>query len=90
MRSFSDINPLVLFLYFIFVTVIPMFSMNLVMLIISLVCSFILFFHYNGIKSKSGYIFSIIIFIAISIINPLVSHNGITVLFFLNNYQITL
>jgi energy-coupling factor transport system permease protein len=67
-----------------------MFSMNIVMLIISLVCSFILFFHYNGIKSKSDYIFSIIIFVAISIINPLVSHNGITVLFVLNNSPITL
>ncbi len=90
MRSFSDINPLVLFLYFIFVTVIPMFSMNIIILIISLICSFMLFFHYNGIKSKSGYIFSIILFTAIAIINPLVSHNGITVLFVINNSPITL
>ncbi|MBQ8177464.1 MAG: energy-coupling factor transporter transmembrane protein EcfT [Oscillospiraceae bacterium] len=90
MHTFADSNPIAATVYFFVVAGIAMFSANPVISAISLLGAVALFIVNNGRKGLSTHIFSIILFAAMSLINPLVSHNGATVLFVMNNNPITL
>ncbi len=90
MRSFAESNPIAAALYFFAVTGIAMFAANPVISAISLLGAIVLFSLNNGRKGVSTHIFSVILFAAMSLVNPLISHNGATVLFVMNNNPITL
>ena len=90
MRTFADSNPVASAIYFFSVTGIAMFSANPVISAISLVGAITLYLMNNGRKSLSLHLFSAGLFAVMALVNPLVSHNGATVLFVMNNNPITL
>lgn len=88
MQRFYDGNPIAVALYFLAVTGITMFTMNPVLAGISLTASVLSYTLYarGGIKP---HLFSVLLFIILALINPLIVHNGATVLFYLNDRPIT-
>lgn len=90
MHSFSDYNPAALTVWFICVIGTAMFSghplINLISLISAVAVCLILSEGNHG--GSHGFFF--IMFIVLALINPLVSHNGKTVLFVLNDNPVTL
>lgn len=90
MHTFADSNPIAATVYFLTVAGIAMFSANPVISAISLLGAIVLFIVNNGRKGLSTHIFSIILFAVMSLINPLISHNGATVLVVVNNNPVTL
>lgn len=90
MKSFSESNPIAVTVYFLSVTIIAMFSMNPMMLAISIVGSLICYSAINGTGHSGFHLISLGIFFATAMINPLVSHNGVTVLFVMNDNPVTL
>ncbi|MBP3369296.1 MAG: energy-coupling factor transporter transmembrane protein EcfT [Clostridia bacterium] len=89
MRAFEDYNPIVISLYFLSVIGILMFSQNPVLLVLG----FLGALGYFASRCKAGpkrHIFYLVIFLVLMLLNPLVSHNGKTILFFINNSPITL
>lgn len=89
MHSVDSYNPIVITVYFFAVIFVSMFCMNPILLIISLMCAVI----YSVIRIKDSYkkhLYCLLLFIIVSVINPLVSHNGKIVLFVLNDSPITL
>lgn len=90
MRIFADSNPIAASLYFLAVSGIAMFSANPIISAISLIGAVVLFLVNNGKKSLSYHLFSLLLFAIMSLVNPLVSHNGATVLFVINNNPVTL
>lgn len=90
MRTFADSNPIAAALYFFAVTGITMFASNPVISAFSLLGAIVLFIMNNGRKKLSTHIFSAALFAVMSLVNPLVSHNGATVLFVMNNNPVTL
>lgn len=89
--EFYYFHPLSLFLYFIFVLLLTMFTFNPVMLLISLfgAAAFDVFVNRFDFKIKS-YVFYAIIFVITTLTNPLFSHNGMTTLFYLGDNAVTL
>lgn len=90
MRGFVDLNPGVIFIYYLLVCGIVMFSMNPFLILFSFIGSVFIFFSINKTKDCKINFFFLLMFIVLTIINPLFSHNGKTVLFVLNNNPITL
>ena len=90
MRPLSECNPIVTAVYFLAVTLITMFTMNPVILGISFVCA-VVFFCLNSPKRgfKQHALFRGLGLI-LALINPLVYHNGVTVLFVLDDNPVTL
>ncbi len=89
--GFTNKHPLVLALYFISVFVFSMFTNNPITLTLALIggvlfCAFL--------ESAKAFFKSLLLFIPLFLLiaftNPLFSHNGKTILFFLNNNPITL
>lgn len=87
MRSFADRNPVALAVYFLAMAGVAMLCMEPVILSISLAGALLTFFVLGG---RRGHGFALGLFLATALINPLVSHNGRTVLFVLNHSPITL
>lgn len=88
---FKNLHPLTLFSYYFFIIFISVFSFNPVILVSGLLGSllYLLFINdkNNILKSTAVYL---CIFILITITNPIFSHNGKTILFFINDNRITL
>lgn len=89
MKSIENHNPILTFSYFLAVTLPAMFSMNPVMLMLSLAGALALFFVKNGIKNARSHLLFFALFLVIAFVNPLFQHNGVTVLFVLNGNPIT-
>lgn len=89
MKSIENHNPILTFSYFLAVTLPVMFSMNPVMLMLSLAGALALFFVKNGIKNARSHLLFFALFLVIAFANPLFQHNGVTVLFVLNGNPIT-
>lgn len=89
MKSIEQYNPLVTFSYFLAVTLPAMFSMNPIMLICSLMGALSLFFVRNGTKNMRSHLLFFALFALVALLNPLFQHNGVTVLFVLNDNPIT-
>lgn len=85
--KFSELHPLSLILFFVSVIAFTMIEMNPVLLALSFICSLL-----SNIITKNGKDIGVylILLAAISITNPLFSHNGETVLFYLFERRITL
>ncbi len=90
MRSFEDLNPIAVSVYFLTVTLISMFTMDVFLIAISFFGALAYFFVRNGLSNPKGHLFPVLIFLVTALINPFVSHNGATVLFVLNNNPVTL
>ena len=87
----NNLHPVSLCVYFLSVLTIVMFIQNPIFTIFSITCSILLYLCLNDFKiDKKAMIWNISLFILISITNPLFSHNGISVLFYINNNAITL
>ena len=91
MNIFSSYHPVVLMLYFISVILVSMFTLHPVILTISLIsgiCWFSMLADRRELLSSLG--FYLAMFILIAVTNPIFSHNGETILFFLNDQRVTL
>lgn len=90
MRTLSDCNPIAVTVYFLLVSGIAMFSTHPMMTAISLLGALLYFFLRNGRKHGKSHLYFLGFFLLLALINPLVSHNGVTVLFVVNHNPITL
>ena len=89
-NSFGEYHPLVNFIYFTLVIIFSMMFNNPIFLIISIIASFGYSVILNGLKAvKFNLYFLLPMFLMIIIINPLFSHEGMTILFYLDNKPIT-
>ena len=87
MQRFSAFHPLASFLYFAAVIMISMFSRNIIVAALSVTGAFLFAL---TLRSASGMWIYTAVFILTALTNPLFSHNGVTVLFFLNGNRVTL
>ena len=90
MRSFSEFDPVALTVWFFSVTGVAMFCGHPLLMAISLAGAVLFFAVRNGTKHLRSHIFFIALFAVLALANPLVSHNGATVMFVLNDRPITL
>lgn len=90
MRTFEKCSPVVTAVYFFTVAGIAMFCMNPVILVLSLTGALAYYFIRNGRRNVKSHLYSFALFTVTALINPLVSHNGMTVLFVLNHNPVTL
>ncbi len=89
--TFAGCHPAVNLIFFLFAIGITMFSTSPAFLAVTLVFSWLYSILLNGKKAvKSNLIFTIPILIIMTVINTLFTHNGATVLFYVNNRRITL
>lgn len=90
MKSIGRYNPITVFVYYAVIISITMFMMHPVFSVISLITAALVCVSTNvrfTIKESGAYL---IFFILLSLINPLVYHNGNTILFFINDNPFTL
>ena len=87
MRTLADCNPLTSALCLLAPAGVAMFSMDPLLLGLALLGSIVIFFLVGG---KGGHGWTLLLFIDMSLLNPLTYHNGVTVLFVMNNNPITL
>ncbi|HIY97496.1 MAG TPA: energy-coupling factor transporter transmembrane protein EcfT [Candidatus Borkfalkia excrementigallinarum] len=91
MKAFEWYHPIILFVYFIAMIFITMFTQHPVLLGISFVCAVSFCGMLTGLKKLlKSLAYSIPVLLVIAVTNPLFSHNGETVLFFLNDNPVTL
>ena len=90
MRRFEDYYPTVVFMYFMFVTGMTMFCPYPPILGLSLVGGVSWYIVRNGLSHSKLHLGLLLLFVILSLINPVISHNGVTVLFVLNNNPVTL
>ncbi len=90
MRFFSDHNPIAVAIYYLATVLIIMFTMNPILILVSLLGAFSLFGLQNTHNCGKSHVAFLVMFLIMAIINPLFSHNGVTVLFVMNNSPITL
>lgn len=90
MRSFSDYNPVVIAAWFFAVTGICMFCNYPVLTGISLAGGVVLFLTRNRLSHGGTHLFFAAMFVILALANPLISHNGVTVLLVINHNPVTL
>lgn len=89
--TFAGCHPAVNLIFFLFTIGITMFSMSPVFLSATLVFSWLYSILLNGKKAiKSNFLFTLPIVVIMAVINTFFTHNGATVLFYVNNSRITL
>lgn len=89
--TFATYHPMVNFIFFLFAIGITMFSMDPVFLAVTLVGSWLWSVLLGGTKAvKFNLLMTVPVVIVMAIINTLFTHNGATVLFYLNYNRITL
>lgn len=90
MRAFKDCNPFAVAIYILAAAGVTMFGTDPVCNMISLFGGAILYGTYHGKSAIKMHIFSLAVILISAVINMLVSHNGKTVLFILNDNPVTL
>ena len=90
MRDFTEMNPIAITVFFLLVTTVSMFTMNLYLILISAFGAILYSITLSGFDHPKSHLLPLFVFLITALINPLVSHNGKTVLFVLNNNPITL
>lgn len=89
--GFKSLHPAVCFLYYIGLIIINTVFIHPYFLLMALLSAILLnFFHNQGKEIRKGAKFYIFISIVILVINPLFSHRGATILFYLFDQPITL
>ena len=90
-NNFSKLHPLSNIVFFIFMIIFSMFTMNPILVGIMLLESYVYFIYLNGFRSSKKLLFLVIpILIFSCIIIPFFSHNGVTPLFYINDMPFTL
>jgi len=90
MKGMKEYNPISLTVYFLSVMFIVMFSMNTFIFLLSFLGALTSYIILKGAKEKGFMVLILLSFLTSSLINPIVSHNGVTVLFVVNDNPITL
>ena len=90
MRSLEDYHPRAVGLYFLAVTCIAVFSMNPVIVAESLAGSLLLYLVRHGFRDGKTHLATLGLFVVLTLVNPVVSHNGVTPLFVVNHNPVTL
>ena len=91
MNGYGSYHPAVLFLYYILAIGFSMFSMHPVVIAASVFGGFLLFLAGNGVKKTLGELgFFLCLFMMMAAANPMVVHDGETILFFMNDNPVTL
>lgn len=89
MKSIAEYHPALTAGYFALTAGFAMFCMNPVLLGISLTGALLLLFARNGRKAFRECLWLLVLMLVLAAVNPLVSHNGQTVLFLINDTPIT-
>ena len=88
---FQNFHPLTLALYFLSVIGVSIFTFNPIYLLFGFIGGILFLITLTGFKTTlMNLLFYFLIFLVITVINPIFSHNGATVLFFINDNRITL
>ena len=90
MKALDRCEPRALLVYFACMTGISMFFMHPVIVALSLLGALSLFAVRNGTRGMTSHALYLGLFAVMALINPLIHHNGVTVLFVLNNNPVTL
>lgn len=90
MKGFDQYNPLVITIYFFSVTGVAMFGSHPLFMTICLVGGVSYFLLRNGRKHAGSHLYFLLLFLILSAVNPITSHNGKTVLLVINDAPITL
>ena len=87
MKRFEELNPWALFVYYLSVIGITMFSMDPLLITVSLVSSVLCCI---GVCDRRAHLFALAVFIVAAVLNPIFVHKGATVLFYVNDRPFTL
>ncbi len=90
MKAFADYHPMVLFVYFLCIMGISMFTMHPLVTGISFIGAMLFFLLRSGRKHGRSHLYFFGMFLLLVILNPLFSHHGTTVLFVMNHNPVTL
>lgn len=90
MRRFQDHNPAAVALYYLAAAGVTMFTMEPVILAISLVGAVVSLGVTGLLRQWKAHLYSLVLFVGMVLVNPLISHNGVTVLFVINHNPVTL
>ena len=90
MRAIERLNPIALTIYFLLVSGRVMFSNDPVLLCCSLMGALALHFALYGLTGWKTHGYTIALFVAMALMNPIFNHNGATVLFVMNDNPVTL
>ena len=90
MRRFADYNPAAVAVYYLAAAGVCMFTMDPVVLVLSFVGA-VASLGVTGLLSQwRAHLYTLALFAGMALINPLISHNGVTVLFVMNHNPVTL
>ncbi|SEL25900.1 energy-coupling factor transport system permease protein [Ruminococcus sp. YRD2003] len=90
MRRFEEFDPVAVTVWFFSVTGVAMFCGHPLLMAISLAGAVLFFVVRNGTKHGRSHLFFVLLFAVLALANPLISHNGATVLFVVNDRPVTL
>ncbi len=90
MRRFPDHNPVAVAVYFLCAAGVCMFTMDPVILGISLVGALLSLGVTGQMRRWKLHLYTVMLFTVMALVNPLVSHRGQTVLFVMNHNPVTL
>lgn len=90
MRRFADHNPVAVAVYYLAAAGVCMFTLEPAVLVISLVGALISLGVVGEFTRWKMHLYTMVLFAAMALVNPLVSHNGVTVLLVINHNPVTL
>ncbi len=90
MRRFADHNPVAVAVYFLCAAGIAMFTLEPVMLLLSFAGAMLTLGVTGLFRQWRMHLYTAALFAVMALVNPLVSHHGVTVLFVLNHNPVTL
>ena len=90
MRRFQDHNPAAVALYYLAAAGVAMFTMEPVILALSLIGALVSLAVTGEFTRWKMHLYTLMLFAGMALINPLISHNGVTVLLVINYNPITL
>ncbi len=91
MSEFAGYHPAVLFIYYVLVLVFAMFTVHPVVLFLMLLGGILLFAVLSPLRVLArNLLYYLFFFLLLAVTNPLFSHNGETILFFMNDNPITM
>lgn len=90
MRSFADHNPIAVAVYYLCTAGVAMFCMDPPILLLSLAGALLCHGVTVGFREGRSHLYTLVLFLGMTLLNPLVSHRGATVLFVMNHNPVTL
>ena len=90
MRRFAEHNPIAVAVYYLAAAGVCMFTMDPVVLLISLIGALVSLAVTGLTRQWRMHLYSLALFAVMALVNPLISHNGVTVLFVMNHNPVTL